>query len=453
MAERFDGMVFNAEAFGNYIESIPDTHLKMLLKSGAIIEDNSVKAALDEQTGGYYYVKPINGNIENAVADNYDGTTDLTEDTIVSFSQGVVVAGRAKGFTAKDYVYELTGGNDPMKVIASRTSDWQDKNRQKELFAILDGIFKVEGFTDGHTYDVTSVTNANNVVGEPDATTFNTAMQRACGDNKRKFSLILMDSATATKLENQNLLHYLKYTDKNGMERDTDFATLNGKLVLVDDDAPTFQKKTADAVAGVYSLMVTTALTSGDSVEIAGVEYEYSSGATTKSAQATAIAAAINADTTANKLYAAEASSDTVTITEKIGKEGTGAPEVDQTGSTTGVLTLTTTTVGKAAVYKTAHVSYVLGNGSIKYTNCGAKVPYETDRDPKSKGGQDKLYVRQRDCFAPDGFSFTKANLATTSPTNAELADGSNWEMVNNGGVNPEYIPDKLISIARVISY
>ena len=260
-----------------------------------------------------------------------------------------------------------------------------------------------------------------------------------------------MDSAVATGLENKNLLTYKKYNDANGMERDADVGTINGKDVLVDDDAKTFQKKIADAVAGVYSLVVTTALVSGDSVEVAGVEYEYSSGATSKSAQATAIAAAINADTEAKKLYTASASSDTVTITENAGKEGTGAPEVDQTGSTTGVLTLTTTTTGKAAVYRTVHVTYVLGTGAFKHTKCEVHIPYEMDRDPKKNGGETLLYVRHRDVFIPAGFTFTKSSLAKKSPTDVELANGANWAVVADGEGNK--IDMKLIPIARVLTY
>ena len=74
------------------------------------------------------------------------------------------------------------------------------------------------------------------------------------------------------------------------------------------------------------------------------------------------------------------------------------------------------------------------------------------DRDPKVNGGEDTLYNRQRKCFAPYGISFTKANMSTLSPTNAELEDGTNWELVNTGGVNKEYIDLKAIPIARIIS-
>ena len=47
-----------------------------------------------------------------------------------------------------------------------------------------------------------------------------------------------MHSAVSTNLENMKVLTYLKYNDANGMERETGMATLNGRLVLVDDSMP-----------------------------------------------------------------------------------------------------------------------------------------------------------------------------------------------------------------------
>ena len=105
-------------------------------------------------------------------------------------------------------------------------------------------------------------------------------------------------------------------------------------------------------------------------------------------------------------------------------------------------------TSGSAPVYTT----YVLGDGAIEYTDCGAKVPYEMDRNPATNGGQDLLYSRQRKCWAPFGISFTKASMATNSPTNAELETGANWELVKSAGSTTKYIDHKTIPIARIIS-
>lgn len=104
-----------------------------------------------------------------------------------------------------------------------------------------------------------------------------------------------------------------------------------------------------------------------------------------------------------------------------------------------------------------AHVkytTYLLGDGAIDYENIGAKVPFEMDRDPKTNGGQDTLYARQRKVFAPYGISYTKKSQAKLSPTNEELENGANWELVNDGGTgsNRKYIDDKQIYIARIIS-
>lgn len=101
----------------------------------------------------------------------------------------------------------------------------------------------------------------------------------------------------------------------------------------------------------------------------------------------------------------------------------------------------------------TAYTTFVLGEGAIEYTDCGAKVPYEVDRDPRTNGGQDTLYSRQRKCFAPFGISFTAASMASHSPTNAELKMGANWELVNNSAASgKQYINAKSIPIARIIS-
>ena len=100
----------------------------------------------------------------------------------------------------------------------------------------------------------------------------------------------------------------------------------------------------------------------------------------------------------------------------------------------------------------TKYTTYVLGEGAFEYTDAGVKVPYEMSRNPSVNGGEDTLYSRQRGCFAPYGISFTRKSMATLSPTNTELENGSNWELVNNGQSSKEYIDHKAIPIARIIT-
>lgn len=98
----------------------------------------------------------------------------------------------------------------------------------------------------------------------------------------------------------------------------------------------------------------------------------------------------------------------------------------------------------------TTYTTYVLGTGAIQYCNVGAKVPYEMHRDPKTNGGVDTLYTRQRKVFAPKGISFT-GTPSTNSPTDAELETGTNWSLIKDP-TNNKFINHKAIAIARIIS-
>lgn len=109
---------------------------------------------------------------------------------------------------------------------------------------------------------------------------------------------------------------------------------------------------------------------------------------------------------------------------------------------------------GDNATTYTAYTTYVLGEKFFDYDNVGVKVPNEMNRDPATNGGLDTLYTRQRKMFVPKWISFTKASMASNSPTDAELANGANWAVVNNGksGNAKAYVNHKMIPLARIIS-
>lgn len=345
---KFDSKTFNPQAFGKYVEVLPKTKKNELINSKVLKGNNEIRDAFSSQTGTSYAVLPIYGRIGGEVL-NYDGLTDISAESTASFERGVVVVGRAKAWLEKDFAEDITGGAKFMDNVAVQVAEYFDDVDQKTLLSILKGIFSMTGaenlkFVDGHTYDISANDDESGFAG---ATTLNNAIQKASGDNKSKFSVVIMHSAVATNLENLNLLAYLKQTDKFGIQRDLSLASWNGRVVLIDDDMPT------------------------------------------------------------------EA------------KDG-----------------------------YTEYTTYILGDGAFDYEEIGAKVPFEMHRDPKTKGGQDTLYARTRKCFAPFGISYLKANQKSLSPTDAELSDGSNWELVNNGltGSDKEYIDHKAIAIARIIS-
>ena len=344
MPNKFDAKSFNPQAFKYKADRIPRTRMNEMRKSRVLTGNPDIRAVFTTQDGTAYARLAMRGLLDGDAV-NYDGQTDITATSTKTFEQGVVVVGRAKALVEKDFSYDITGGQDFMDNVAKQVADyWQDID-QDTLLAILRGVFAMTStkgaeFVKKHTYEVD---------GPMEATTLNSATAQACGDHKKKFSMIFMHSVVSTNLENLNLLTALKYTDKEGVTRDLTLYTWNGKLVIVDDGMPTEQAEDGSTV----------------------------------------------------------------------------------------------------------YTSYVLGEGTINYEDIGAKVPYEMARDPKTNGGQDTLYTRQRKVFSPKGISYEKKVQASLSPTDAELANGANWDLVHSGEAEEaerSYIADKVIAIARIRS-
>ena len=459
---KFDAKSFNPEAIKYMVGRVPNLKMNEIKKSRALAGNPDIRDVFASQNGTGYARIAMRGLLEGDAV-NYDGQTNITATTTKTFEQGVVVVGRAKGFVEKDFSYDITGGVDFMQNVADQVADYKDGLDQDTILAILKGIFSMSGdtksveFVNKHTLDITGETTKT--VG---ATTLNTAMNRACGANKKKFALVFMHSDAATGLENLNLLEHLKYTDKDGVQRDLDLGTWNGKLVVIDDAMPTNESV---ATQGVWTIKVDTKAVAGDKIEICGTTFTWVANGSTvgdfdleipstdnATNQAAAIQTKLAAITTGDIAGITwTASSTTVTGTQK-----TTAPDAEvtaevQTGGTM-VITVTNTT---APVIATDYITYVLGEGSISYEDVGAKVPYEMARDAATNGGEDTLYVRQRKCFAPFGISYEKKNQATLSPTDAELQDGANWVLVHTGEAQASdrsYINHKAVAIARIIS-
>lgn len=359
--DKFDAKSFNPQAFGAYVNRIPNLKRNELLKSRALQPNTEIRNLFSSQTTTAYGRIPLFGNLDGTPL-NYDGVTDITATSTVTYEQGVVVVGRAKAWVERDFSEDITGGVKFMDNVAQQVAQYWEEVDQDTLLSILSGIFAMTGtknleFVNKHTFDITDK-EGNDGQGNPlnavGPATLNTAMQQACGQNKGKFAIVIMHSAVATNLENLKLFKYMQYTDADGITRDLTIGTWNGRVVLIDDSMP--------------------------------------------------------------------------------------IEEVDA--------------AGEVPAY-TKYTTYALGEGAFSYEDIGAKVPYEMARDASKNGGQDTLYSRQRKVFAPTGISYEKSSQATLSPTNAELANGANWTLVNDGnsvGANRKYIDHKAIPIARIIS-
>lgn len=234
----FNAKTFNGEVFGKYVNQIPNLKRNELIHSGALRPRPDLKDMFSEQSGGFYGTVPMFATI-GGDALNYDGSTDITANETSTFSQSMVVVGRAKAWVENDFSADLTGA-DFMDNVAVQVAEYWDEVDQKTILSILKGVFSMTGegneeFVENHTLDITGEDGDSAKV---DATTLNTAIQKACGDNKDKFSLVFMHSAVATNLENLNLIDRLKYTDENGIQRDLTLGTWCGRTVFIDDSMP-----------------------------------------------------------------------------------------------------------------------------------------------------------------------------------------------------------------------
>lgn len=385
---KFDSKSFNEKAFKYSVDRIPNLKTNELKKSRALTGNEDIRRVFADEDGTAYARIAMRGLLEGEAV-NYDGRTDITATSTKTFERGVVVVGRAKGFVEKDFSYDITVGKDFMQNVAEQIADYKDGLDQNTILSVLKGIFSMTGaknseFVNKHTTEI-----KENI----GATTLNSATNKACGANKKKFALVFMHSDVATNIENLNLLEHLKYTDKDGITRELDLGTWNGKLVVIDDDMPTKE------VATTYVKTADTAVKDGKT-------YYTKSGT--------------------NYTVVASPTTESIANYYEVSDEA-----------------------------HTEYTTYVLGMGSIDYEDLSVKVPYEMDRDPAKNGGEDTLYMRQRKVFAPYGISYEKASQATLSPTDAELEKGENWALVNSGETQEasrSYINHKAIPIVRIIS-
>lgn len=241
----FDTKFFNAEVFGKYLETVPRYKQNAFLTSGVLRTRNDLRTMLADQTGGNYISIPMIGRIGGDPL-NYDGSTNITATGIGTYIQSMIVVGRAKAWTEKDFSFDITGGHDFMADIARQVAGYWDDVDQGLILSTLKGIFGVttNNFNTDHTLDISGETGDAANVG---ATTLNNALQKAVGANKNLFAMAIMHSQVATNLENLNLLEYVKGVDENGMERDMAMATWNGRRILIDDEG-TVESTTSEGV-------------------------------------------------------------------------------------------------------------------------------------------------------------------------------------------------------------
>lgn len=85
---------------------------------------------------------------------------------------------------------------------------------------------------------------------------------------------------------------------------------------------------------------------------------------------------------------------------------------------------------------KAKYTTYLFAEGALRHASAPVTMPVELGRDPKTRGGVDELYMRFRETYHPNGFSFALPTTGTgankkpvVSPTDEQLGTAANWSL------------------------
>lgn len=216
---------FDEEIFALEWGQVPDLVRTAMVNSGAMVEDAYIASLI--ANGSNTYTIPFYNDLADGDEDNYDGKTDMTADDSSGATQTGVVFGRMKAWQAPQFAADFTTAR-PMAHIASRIAPWYNRQTQKRIIGITDGVLQATGMTKN------AVTKT-----ELNENTLSDVCQEIWGDNKGSIAMAIMHSAVAQEFEDLNRSNFLRYTDANGMTVEVRTINVNGITCIIDDGMPT----------------------------------------------------------------------------------------------------------------------------------------------------------------------------------------------------------------------
>lgn len=229
------------ELFNPYVTN-RTMELSALVQSGIIV-NNSEFDTLASQASPLVnmpFFEDLTGESEQVI----EGA-DLADNKITSNKDVAAIIRRAKMWSATDLSAALAGA-DPMQAIGTLVARFWERDMQKELIAILNGIFGTipagaEGNPPAETRLASNLLDISVKSGSAanwSGSAFIDAEQKL-GDAKAQLTGVVMHSATEAYLKKQNLIETVQPSN------DVAFGTYQGKRVIVDDGCP--------VVGGVYT--------------------------------------------------------------------------------------------------------------------------------------------------------------------------------------------------------
>lgn len=216
--------------------------LSALVQSGIVANDAEFDrlASQAAPTVNMPFFQDLTGESEQVIEGE-----DLEDNKITSSKDVAAIIRRAKMWSATDLSAALAG-TDPMSAIGTLVAKFWERDMQKELVAILAGVFGTipagaEGTPPAETRLASNLLDISSKSGNAalwSGSAFIDAEQ-LLGDAKAQLTGICMHSATEAYLKKQNLIETVQPSN------DVAFGTYQGKRVIVDDGCP--------VSAGVYT--------------------------------------------------------------------------------------------------------------------------------------------------------------------------------------------------------
>lgn len=228
----------------------------------------------------------------------------------------------------QDYTYTLDNASDSAVNGTRTTSFYNPETLKNTLWLHTWMVFSTSPFKQAVVF-TKNVTPAVSTVTVSPSTATVTAGQ----------NLQLSASVSTTGFANKAVTYTIKSDSESDPAKKAK-VSVNGLVEI-----PAGHVVQSGGTQGVYVLTISTALATGESIEVAGETYTAEESDDTPAKQATAIYGLFGSDPN----YTVTHSQGTVTFTEKSGKYGTGVPSLDDSDLTTGVVAMTTTTAGVPA--------------------------------------------------------------------------------------------------------
>lgn len=169
------------------------------------------------------FYEDLTGESEQIIED-----ADLTAKKITTKKDVAPIIRRANMWGATDLSAAMSG-KDPMKAIADLVAAFWARDLQKELLAILAGVFSAsDNSMTGHVLDISGETGN---AAKWSANAFIDA-QQLLGDAKAQLKAVCMHSAVEAALRKQQLIQTVQPAT------DVSFSTYQGKRVIIDDGCP-----------------------------------------------------------------------------------------------------------------------------------------------------------------------------------------------------------------------